>query len=151
MPDLTIHAMLPASSIEVRDDPRGFDLDAVYTFLSTRSPCARTVSRATFARAIEHSLCFGAFSRALHAGGVQLGFARVVTDRATFAFLCDVFTFPPYRGCGVAGAMLAAIDAHPALAGLGHRLLFTREAHGLYARFGYRPTATPERVMEIRH
>jgi GNAT superfamily N-acetyltransferase len=77
-----------------------------------------------------------------------IGFARVVTDQATFAYLCDVYVLPAWRGRGVARALLAAILAHPQLQGLRRLLLFTRDAHGLYAGQGFTPLAHPERGME---
>ena len=99
--------------------------------------------RAVVERAIEHSLCFSAFD-----GEAQVGFARVVTDRATFAYLCDVFVLPPARGRGVSKALMAAIDAHPDLQGLRRFLLATADAHGLYAQHGFAPLTRPERFME---
>jgi len=77
-----------------------------------------------------------------------IGFARVVTDQATFAYLCDVYVLPAWRGRGVARALLAAILADPRLRDLRRLLLFTRDAHGLYAGQGFTPLAHPERGME---
>jgi GNAT superfamily N-acetyltransferase len=101
------------------------------------------IDRARVDRAIDASLCFSAF-----AGEAQVGFARVITDFATFAYLCDVFVLRDWRGRGVAHALLAAIDAHPQLQGLRRFLLFTTDAHGLYRGFGFVPLAHPERGME---
>ena len=95
-------------------------------------------------RAIEHSLCFGLLHR-----GAQVGFARVVTDRATFAYLADVYVLQAHRGRGLSKRLLVAIVAHPDLQGLRRMMLAARDAHGLYARFGFRPLAAPERMMEI--
>ena len=96
-------------------------------------------------RSIEHSLCFGVYE-----GGAQVGFARVVSDRATFAYLCDVFVIESRRGRGLGKLLLETIVAHPELQGLRRWLLATRDAHGLYRRFGFTELACPEIFME-RH
>ena len=131
------------SRLEVSSDRNRIDRALVHAFLSQQSNWARGIDRARIDRAIDASLCFGAFS-----DGAQIGFARVITDGATFAYLCDVFVLPNWRGRGVAHAMLAAVDAHPCLQGLRRFLLFTADAHGLYGRFGFTPLAHPERGME---
>ncbi len=131
--------------IDVTSDPARIDRGLVHRFLAEQSSWAQGIPRETVDRAIDHSLCLSAFI-----GGGQVGFARVVTDRATFAYLCDVFTLPEHRGRGVARALLQAIDGHPALQGLRRFLLFTRDAGGLYARFGFAPLVHPERGMERR-
>jgi GNAT superfamily N-acetyltransferase len=95
-------------------------------------------------RAVESSLCFG-----LYAGGQQVGFARVVTDRATFAWLYDVFVLEGYRGRGLGKWLVECVVAHPALQGLRRLLLATRDAHGLYERYGFRPLADPARFLEV--
>lgn len=132
-----------AGAIEVSSARARIDRALVHAFLSQHSSWARGIDRARVDRAIDASLCFGAFS-----GGAQVGFARVITDSATFAYLCDVFVLPNWRGRGVAHAMLAAVDAHPCLQGLRRFLLFTADAHGLYHRFGFTPLMHPERGME---
>lgn len=129
--------------IEVSAERARVDRAAVHAFLSGQSTWARGIDRARVDRAIDASLCFAAF-----ADGAQIGFARVITDGATFAYLCDVFVLPAWRGRGVARTLLAAIDAHPQLQELRRVLLFTADAHGLYRRFGFVPLAHPERGME---
>ncbi|MCE4554158.1 GNAT family N-acetyltransferase [Roseateles cellulosilyticus] len=120
------------------------DVAAAHAFLSTAYWC-EGIPRATLQRAIEHSLCI-----ALHADTQgQVGFARVVTDRATFAYLCDVYVLQDHRGQGMADWMLQSLFAHPDLHGLRRFMLFTRDAHRLYARHGFQPLATPDRGMEI--
>lgn len=101
---------------------------------------------ATLLRAINHSLCFGGYL-----GGQQVAFARVITDRATFGYLADVFVLPEYRGRGYSKALVAAILDHPELQGLRRLSLATSDAHGLYAGFGFAPPASPGSLMEIYH
>ena len=131
------------NTFEVSDDKARLDRDAIHRFLSEDAYWCRGIGRATVDRAIDGSLCFGAYRET-----TQVGFARVVTDRATFAYLCDVFVLPEYRGQGVARGILGAVDRHPALQGLRRFLLFTRDKHPLYAKFGFTPLARPERGME---
>jgi GNAT superfamily N-acetyltransferase len=122
------------------------DLDAraAHTFLTTAYWC-EGIPLATVERAIQHSLCI-----ALHAEGQgQVGFARVVTDRTTFAYLCDVYVLDAHRGHGLATWMLETLFAHVDLQGLRRFMLFTKDAHPLYAGHGFQPLATPQRGMEI--
>ncbi len=95
-------------------------------------------------RSIEGSLCFGVFAK-----GEQVAFARVVTDSATFAYLCDVYVLEGFRGRGLAKWMMDEIVAHPKLQGLRRFTLATRDAHSLYARYGFTPLARPESFMEV--
>ena len=119
------------------------DLDAIHMFLCD-SYWAEGIPRATVEKSIRNSLCFGLFCRA-----AQIGFARVVSDYTTFAYLADVFVLPEYRGQGLAKWLMECIMSHPELQGLRRWLLVTRDAHGLYAKFGFKPLAHPERLMEI--
>lgn len=130
--------------IEVSDDPARIDLEAVHAFLS-RSYWSPGITREKVARAIAHSLCFGVYDH-----GTQVGFARVVTDRSSFAYLADVYILESHRGRGLASRLMLAITGHPELQGLRRWLLATRDAHGLYARFGFGPPASPDRLMERR-
>jgi ribosomal protein S18 acetylase RimI-like enzyme len=127
----------------ISTDPRRVDVDAVHLYLA-RSYWAAGIPREIVARALSRSLCFG-----VYAGTAQVGFARVITDSATFAYLADVYVLEPYRGQGIARALMGVIRAHPDLQGLRRFLLATRDAHGLYARFGFAPPATPGSLMEI--
>ena len=131
------------NGIVVTTDRSRLDLDVIHGFL-TRSYWARGIPRETVARSLEHSLCFGAFE-----GDRQVGFARVVTDRATFAYVCDVFALESARGRGVGKSLMAAIRAHPELQGLRRWTLATRDAHGLYRQFGFSAPTYPERQMEV--
>ena len=122
------------------------DLDAIHGFLS-RSFWAEAIPKKLVAKSIRNSLCFGLFH-----GRDQVGFARVVTDRATYAYLCDVYILESHRGQGLSKWLIEAVMAHPDLQGLRRFQLVTRDAQGLYKRFGFRPPQHPERHMEIfRH
>ena len=132
-----------ARNIVVTTDRSRLDLDVIHGFLTT-SYWARGIPRETVARSMEHSLCFGAFDE-----GRQVGFARVISDRTTFAYICDVFALESHRGHGVGKSLMAAIMAHPELQGLRRWTLFTRDAHGLYGQFGFGAAPHPERLMEV--
>lgn len=135
---------LNGSEIRISSKRADVDRAAVHAFLSEQAPWSRGIDRTRVDRAIDSSLCFSA----LQASAGQIGFGRVISDSATFAYLCDVYVLPAWRGRGVASALLAAIDAHPQLQGLRRFLLFTSDAHGLYARAGFVPLTHPERGME---
>jgi GNAT superfamily N-acetyltransferase len=134
----------------VSSDTRHVDRDLVWRFLHDDSYWATGVPRDVLERAIDGSICFSAFSGDPDSGAPQVAFARVVTDRATFAWLCDVFVIDAHRGKGVSRQLLDAVMAHPELQGLRNMLLATRDAHGLYARYGFVPLAEPARWMAIR-
>src|SRR5687768_12244904 len=129
---------------DISTDPDRLDLDRVVEFLTRDSYWAQGRSREVIERSFKHSLCFGVYR-----GTEQAGFARVVTDRAVFAYLCDVFVFPEHRGHGLGKALVQAIVDHPDLQGLRWLLLATHDAHGLYAQFGFAPLQNPERFMAI--
>lgn len=128
--------------VEITFDAARFDLDVIHRFLSG-SYWSAGIPRAVLIRAIAGSLCVGSFI-----DGGQVGFARLVTDRATFAYLADVFVLPEHRGKGISRRMLEALFAHPDVQGLRRMMLVTRDAHGLYARFGFTPLGAPSRFME---
>lgn len=117
--------------------------ERIHAFL-TRSYWAEGIGLDLVRRCIAGSLCCGAF-----AGDEQIGFARAVTDAATFAYLADVYVLEEHRGRRVAERMLQTLFAHPDLQGLRRMMLNTRDAHRLYRRFGFVETAHPERIMEI--
>lgn len=117
--------------------------EAIHEFLA-RSYWAKGIPREIVDRSIEGALCFGLFD-----GGRQIGFARVITDSATFAYLADVYVLESHRGRGLARWLMESILAHPKLAGLRRWMLVTRDAHGLYRKVGFRETAHPERIMEM--
>ena len=128
----------------ISTDPSRLDVGVIHGFLTTAywSP---GLPLEVLRRAIEGSLCFGIYHR-----DAQAGFGRVITDRATFGYLCDVFVLERYRGLGLSKWLMECIDAHPELQGFRRWTLFTRDAHGLYRQFGYSPLAAPERCMERR-
>ncbi len=130
----------------ISNDKGLLDRALIHRFLSERSYWAKGIPRETVDRSIEHSLCFGIY----HAGR-QLGFARVVTDYATFAWLADVFVVEEERGKGLSKQLVAAVLHYPHLQGLRRFLLGTLDAHGLYSRFGFGPIKQVERFMEIHH
>jgi GNAT superfamily N-acetyltransferase len=120
---------------EITTDPARLDVAAIHAFL-TQAYWSRGIPRETVERAIANSLCFGALR-----DGRQVGFARVVTDRTTFAWLADVFVLESERGQGIARRLVEAVLAHPDLQGLRRIMLGTRYAHGLYAKYGFKPVA----------
>lgn len=127
----------------ISSDPRDVDVAAVHAFLRTTYWSAG-VPRAVIERAVANSLCF-----AVLCDESQVGFARVVTDKATFAYLADVYVLEPHRGKGLSRRLMEAVRAHPDLQGLRRMLLVTRDAHGLYSQFGFKPLSAPQRFMEI--
>ena len=128
----------------VSDDPARLDRDVIERFL-TGSYWAKNIPRATLDKSLRNSLCF-----ALLEGERQIGFARVVSDRATIAYLADVFVLPEFRGRGLAKWLLTCVLAHPELQGLRRWVLATRDAHDLYRKLGFTPLKRPEIFME-RH
>jgi GNAT superfamily N-acetyltransferase len=132
-----------ARGIQITTDASRIDLEAIHGFLTT-SYWSPAIPREVVERAIAHSLCFGALD-----GDQQVGFARVVSDRATFAYVCDVFVLESHRGRGVGKSLMAAIMAHPDLQGLRRIMLFSRDAHGLYAQYGFGAARYPDRLMEV--
>jgi GNAT superfamily N-acetyltransferase len=129
---------------ELVTDQSAIDPVAAHAYLTT-SYWSRGIPLETVQRALAGSLCV-----AVRHAGAQIAFARVVTDRATFAYLADVYVLDAHRGQGLSKAMVAALHAHPELQGLRRWMLMTRDAHGLYAQFGWTPLADPALAME-RH
>jgi GNAT superfamily N-acetyltransferase len=130
--------------ILVTTDPARLDIETVHCFL-TRSYWAEGIPREVVERSIRHSICFGAFE-----GDRQVGFARVISDRATFAYVADVFVLPSHRGRSIGKRLMACITSHPELQNLRLWTLFTRDAHGLYRQHGFREARHPDRLMERR-
>ena len=126
----------------ISTDKERLDIATIHGFLTT-SYWATGVPIEIVKRSIEHSLNFGLFQ-----SDQQVGFARVITDYATFAYLADVFVLEPFRGRGLSKWLMQVIVEHPELQGLRKWTLFTRDAHGLYRQVGYTSLANPERAME---
>jgi GNAT superfamily N-acetyltransferase len=127
--------------LEISTDPSRINVAVVHGYLSS-SYWAQGRSRAIVERSIRHSLCFGAYY-----SGHQIGFGRVITDFAVFAYLADIFVIPEYQGRGVGKALVRAMMEEPRLQGLQVMLLRTRDAHGLYKQFGFEPLPRPEEMM----
>ena len=134
----------------VSNDVRHVDRELVWRFLHDEAYWSSGVPRDVVERAIDGSICFSAFDGDPDRGAPQVAFARVVTDKATFAWLCDVFVLAEHRGNGVGKQLMDAVMSHPDLQGLRNVLLATRDAHGLCARYGFAPLAEPARWMAIR-
>ena len=132
-------------SFSVSSDPSLIDIEHVHRFLSQDSYWAKHVPLEVVRRSVEGSLSFGLFK-----DGRQVGFARVITDRATFGYLADVFIDPDRRGLGLSKMLLEEVLAHPDLQGLRRFMLMTSDAHGLYGMFGFTSIPEPEKMMQ-RH
>ena len=131
--------------VEVSSDPARLDRNRVHRFLSRESYWAIGVSREDVDRAIDGSVAFG-----LYVEGVQVGFARAVTDGATFAWIADVFVLADHRGQGLGRCLLEVVLAHPDVRGARNVLLATADAHGLYRSYGFRPLVEPDRYLNLR-
>jgi len=142
---MTVHVVERRDAYELSSDPARIDRERVFRYLSEESYWAAGISREVVERSLDHSLCVGVYT-----GRGQVAFARAITDRATFAYLADVFVLAGHRGAGLGKWMVDALLRHPDLQGLRRWLLATRDAHGLYARFGFMPLANPSRILE-RH
>lgn len=129
-------------SLVISTDPSRLDLDAICGFLA-RSYWAADRPRDVIERSLRASLVFG-----IYEGKRQVGLARVVSDFATFAWVCDVFVDESYRGQGIGKWLMATILAHPELKNVRRQLLVTRDAHGLYRQFGFVELNEPQRWME---
>jgi len=139
----------PASSegeaIEISTDRDRIDTDLVHDYLSRQTDWAAGIPRGTLERSIHNSLVFGAYT----SDGRQIGFARAITDYATFAHLADVFVLPDWRRQGLGKRLVEAVLTHPKLQGLRRWTLVTRDAHELYRQFGWEMLASPDSWMEI--
>jgi len=127
----------------ISTDSTRLDLETIHAFL-TECYWAKGIPKVVVARSIQYSLCFGMYS-----GSKQIGFARVISDYATYAYLGDVFVLVEFRGQGLGKWLMQCIMEHPRLQGLRRWSLLTRDAHGLYQQFGFAPLRAPERWMEL--
>ncbi|GAB3352479.1 GNAT family N-acetyltransferase [Lysobacter tyrosinilyticus] len=131
------------NELRISTDPARLDIPLIHRFLSTQSTWAQGIGEELVRRSIANSLCFGGYI-----AGQQVAFARVVTDRATFANLVDVFVLPECRGLGFSKQLMDAVMTHPDLQGLRRFTLATGDAHGLYARYGFLAPSRPKTLME---
>jgi GNAT superfamily N-acetyltransferase len=130
----------------VSTDQERLDLETIYAFLANKSEWARGIPRSTLEKSVRLSLCFGLFH-----GDREVGFARVISDCATIAYLGDVFVLPEYRGRGLAKWLMECICSHPELQNLRRWILVTEDAHGLYKKYGFTQLAHPEGFMELHN
>ena len=126
----------------ISTDPNLLDRKYIHEYLSNQSYWAQNIPFKTVSKSIDGSCCFG-----MYHGAKQIGFARVITDYATFGYLCDVFIDTTYRGRGLSKWLIESMDQHPLLQGFRNWALGTKDAHGLYEQFGYEPHPEPSRMM----
>lgn len=131
--------------LRITTDQGQLHFETIHAFLANQSYWAKGISRSTLEKSIRNSLCFGLFQ-----GNKQVGFARVISDQATIAYLADVFVLPEHRGRGLAKWLMECILSHPDLQGLRRWILVTEDAHGLYRKYEFTQLAHPEGFME-RH
>jgi GNAT superfamily N-acetyltransferase len=135
------------SGFFISDSKAILQLDRIHRFLSTEAYWCLGIPKNVLAKAIDSSLCFGVYEEKTN---LQVGFARVVTDKATFAWLCDVYVEPQVRRQGLSKRLMETIKLHPDLHNLRRFCLTTKDAHGLYESFGFQITKTPSYWMEIK-
>jgi GNAT superfamily N-acetyltransferase len=133
-----------SGEFEVTTDRDRLEIETIHNFLALESGWAKGIPRQIVERSIEGSLCFGLFHR-----NRQVGFARVITDCATIAYLGDVFVLKDYRGRGLAKWLMECVVAHPGLQDLRRWILVTADAHDLYRKYGFTPLARPQSFMEL--
>jgi GNAT superfamily N-acetyltransferase len=139
------------SEFTISEDKTKLDVEFIHRELA-ESYWSKNIPRHIVEKGIEHSMCFGIYDGDPSSGsghGLQIGFARVITDRATFAYLCDVIITQSYRGRGAGKQLMNYIMAHPDLQGLRRFTLGTLDAHELYKKYGFTAPRFPERQMEI--
>jgi GNAT superfamily N-acetyltransferase len=134
---------MPNPQYMVSTNSARFDVEMIHRFL-TSCYWAEGIPRDIVQRSIENAVCFGVFD-----GDKQVGVARVITDRATFAYIGDLFILESHRGRGLSKLLMRAIMEHPELQGFRRWSLVTNDAHGLYQQFGFTPLASPQKYMEI--
>lgn len=128
----------------ISTDPARLNIDTIHRYLAEESYWATNIPRETVEQAIANSLNFGVYAP----DGQQVAFARVITDRTTLAWLCDVFVLPAFRGQGISKQLMQAVWSHPDIAGVRRQMLATLDAHGLYRQFGFEDLARPELYLE---
>ena len=136
---------IQSGGYRISDDPTRFDIAKGHAWICEQSYWAPGIPLETFARAVRGSLAIGVYD----GEGAMAAMARVVTDRATFGLVCDVFVDPAHRAAGLGKALMAYIRAHPDLQGFRRLMLATRDAHGLYAQYDFEPLQGVEKWMEV--
>lgn len=142
MEDITIYK----GEISISTDKKKLDIDSIHDFLSTKAYWCLNIPRETLEKAIQNSLCFGVYQNEK-----QVGFARIISDYSTIAYLGDVYIVENYRGLGLSKWLMETIMNHPDLQGLRRWILLTGDAHGLYRSFGWTDIADPSRWMEFHN
>lgn len=138
------HINLYKNDFCISTDKTKLKIDSIHEFLSTKAYWCLNIPRSTVERAIQNSLCFGVYHH-----DKQIGFARVITDLSTIAYLGDVYILEEFRGIGLSKWLIEAIMNHPDLQGLRRWILLTSDAHGLYRQFGWKDIADPTKWMEV--
>ena len=130
-------------NITVSTNKNKLDLEMIHTFLSEQSYWAKGIPLNLFKKSIKNSICFG-----VYVGKKQVGFARVISDKSTFAYIADVFVLEEYRGHGYSSVLMQAITNHKKFQNFRRWMLVTADAHFLYAKFGFNVVTKPEKFME---
>lgn len=143
----SVNGLWQRDGYSVSTDAARLDLDVIHGYLSEQSYWARKIPRATLQRGLTHSLNFGLYH---DVSGAQVGFARLITDYATFAYVSDVFVLDAHRGRGLSKWLMEIVTGHPEVQGLRRWLLATLDAHGLYTQYGFKSLTEPSRFLE-RH
>lgn len=133
----------------ISSDKSKLDVDSIHHYLSTVSYWAKNIPVEMVKKSIAGSFCFGVYKKENGGATVQIGFARVITDHATFGYLADVFILEPYRGIGISKWLMYEILSHPELQGFRSWMLGTKDAHGLYEQFGFMRITHSERLMRL--
>jgi GNAT superfamily N-acetyltransferase len=133
----------------ISTDKSKIDINVVYNYLSKESYWAKNIPMAIVAKSIEGAFCFGVYKKENNGIEIQVGFARVITDKATFGYLADVFIVEQYRGIGLSKWLMQEIMDHPDLQGFRGWMLGTKDAHTLYERFGFKLLQNSERIMRL--
>jgi GNAT superfamily N-acetyltransferase len=133
----------------ISTDKTKIDITVVHNYLSKESYWAKNITLNIVKNAIENSFCFGLYKKVNPPQIIQIGFARVITDKATFGYLADVFILEEYRGMGLSKWLMTEIMNHQELRDLRGWMLATRDAHGLYEQFGFRLLEKTGRIMRL--
>lgn len=139
-------SIISKNAFSISTDKSKLDIDSIHEFLSTKAYWCLNIPKSTVQKAIDNSLCFGVYEN-----DKQVGFARVITDFSTIAYLGDVYVLEEYRGKGLSKWLIETIMSHPNLQGLRRWILLTGDAHELYRQFGWTDIADPTKWMELHN